>query len=281
MSSSTHPPVILITGCSSGFGRMVATEALSRGLRVIATARRPETIADLRTKGAETLSLDITSDQKTLENFASNAIKIHGQIDILVNNAGYLQIGAMEEVSPEQLRAVFETNFFGTVNITTAILPHFRERRTGLIVNISSVSAFSPFPGMGIYGTTKAALDSASKAWGKELAPFNVRSVSINPGRFRTSIGSVLKTPSREIDAYSELHKGLEWYRANAGKEPGDPQKAARKILDAITSNEELPARLVLGDNAILSLEADVQAQVKNMERWREFGKGTNVDPED
>ncbi|KAK1227334.1 hypothetical protein PQX77_009656 [Marasmius sp. AFHP31] len=261
MSSSTHPPVILITGCSSGFGRMVATEALARGLRVIATARRLEAIADLRTKGVETLFLDITSDQKTLENFASNAIKIHGQIDILVNNAGYLQIGAMEEVSPEQLRAVFETNFFGTVNFTSAFLPHFRERRTGLIVNISSVSAFSPFPGMGIYGTTKAALDSASKAWGKELAPFN--------------------TPSKQIDAYSELHEGLDWYRANAGKEPGDPRKAARKILDAITSNEELPARLVLGDNALLSLEADVQAQVKSMERWREFGKGTNVDSED
>ncbi|KAJ8081050.1 hypothetical protein PM082_017890 [Marasmius tenuissimus] len=272
------PPVILITGCSSGFGRLVAIEALDRGFRVIATARRLEAIGDLRERGAETLSLDITSDQRSLENFALEAIKVYGQVDILVNNAGYLQVGAMEEVSPEQFRAIFDTNFFGTVNLTTAFLPHFRGRRAGLIVNISSMAAYSAYPGMGVYGTTKAALDSASKAWGKELAPFNVRSISINPGRFRTSVASVSKTPSREIDAYSELHEGVQQYRANAGKEPGDPEKAARKILDVITSDKELPMRLALGEDALSRLDVDIEAQVKNMESWRDFGEGTNIE---
>ncbi|KAK1227339.1 hypothetical protein PQX77_009661 [Marasmius sp. AFHP31] len=256
--SKPHSPVILITGCSSGFGRLVAIEALDRGFRVIATARRLEAIGDLRERGAETLSLDVTSDQTSLESFALEAITVYGQVDILVNNAGYLQVGAMEEVSPEQFRAIFDTNFFGTVNLTTALLPHFRERRTGLIVNISSMAAYSAYPGMGVYGTTKAALDSAS--------------------RFRTSVASVLKTPSREIDAYSELHEGVQQYRANAGKEPGDPEKAARKILDVITSNKELPTRLALGEDALSRLDVDIEAQVKNMETWRDFGEGTNVE---
>ncbi|KAL0061813.1 hypothetical protein AAF712_011331 [Marasmius tenuissimus] len=276
--TDSHFPVILITGCSSGFGRLIAIEALGRGLRVIATARRLEAMADLRKRGAETLSLDITSDQKTLENFASEAIKVHGQVDILVNNAGYLQIGAMEEVSTEESRALFDTNFFGTINFTTTFLPHFRERRTGLIVNISSMAAYFAYPGAGVYSAAKAALDSVSKVWAKELAPFDIRSVSINPGLFRTSVASASKTPSRDIDAYSEIREGFKQYRANSGKEPGDPEKAVSKILDVITSNEELPARLPLGEDAVSLLDAEIQAEVKDMERWRDFGKGTNAE---
>ncbi|KAL0061814.1 hypothetical protein AAF712_011332 [Marasmius tenuissimus] len=173
---------------------------------------------------------------------------------------------------------MFDTNFFGTVNFTTAFLPHFRERKTGLIVNISSMSAYFPYPGAGVYGAAKAALDSASKVWTKELAPFNVRSISINPGQFRTSVGTAMKGPDREIDAYGEIHEDLKKYGANSGKEPGDPKKAARKILDVVTSKEELPARLALGEDAVSLLDAEIQAEMRDMERWREFGKGTNVE---
>ncbi|KAL0564359.1 hypothetical protein V5O48_017690 [Marasmius crinis-equi] len=278
MATTTDSPVILITGCSSGFGRQIAQEALRRGLRVIATARRLETLADLRGKGAEILSLDITIDQGSLRIFAEEAIKMFGQVDILVNNAGYFQGGAVEEVSPEQFRAQFETNLFGTVNVTNAFLPHFRERRAGLIANISSMGGYFAYPGSGVYGATKAALDYMSKAWAKELAPFNIRAVSINAGQFRTSMGYNMKVPSEQIDCYEESHAVLEDYRASCGEVPGDTGKAAKKILDFITSDGELPSRLALGEDAVALLDLEIEKEVKDMEKWREFGKGTNVD---
>ncbi|KAL0564358.1 hypothetical protein V5O48_017689 [Marasmius crinis-equi] len=276
--ASADSQVILITGCSSGFGRQITTEALGRGLRVIATARRLEAIDDLRAKGAKTLALDITADQASLQHFVGEAIKVFGHVDILVNNAGYLQSGAMEEVSPEELRGVFETNVFGTATFTNVFLPHFRERQTGLIVNISSMGGYFAYPGAGAYGATKAALDYISRMWAKELAPFNVRSVSINPGLFRTSGAAAMKSSSKEIDCYEEIHAGLKQYRANSGKEPGDVKKAAIKMLDFITSDQELPSRLALGEDAVALLDGEIQREVKDFETWGQFGKGTDVD---
>ncbi|KAL0564357.1 hypothetical protein V5O48_017688 [Marasmius crinis-equi] len=276
--ASVDSQVILITGCSSGFGRQIATEALGRGLRVIATARRLEAIDDLRAKGAKTLALDITAEQASLQHFAGEAIKVFGHVDILVNNAGYLQSGAMEEVSPEELRGVFETNVFGTATFTNVFLPHFRERRTGLIVNISSMGGYFAYPGAGAYGATKAALDYISRMWAKELAPFSVRSVSINPGQFRTSVATAMKGPSKEIDCYEEIHAGLNQYRANGGKEPGDVKKAAIKMLDFITSDQELPSRLALGEDAVALLDGEIRREVKDFEKWGQFGKGTDAD---
>ncbi|KAL0562688.1 hypothetical protein V5O48_019393, partial [Marasmius crinis-equi] len=119
-----------------------------------------------------------------------------------------------------------------------------------------------------------------SKIWTKELAPFNVRSISISAGQFRTSVATAMRYPSIEIDAYKGLHAVRDQYRANSGKEPGDTGKAVKKILDLVTSsvNEELPARVALGEDAVALLDADIQTQIKDMEKWREFGKGTNAD---
>ncbi|THU98260.1 short-chain oxidoreductase [Dendrothele bispora CBS 962.96] len=276
--ATSHPPVILITGCSSGLGRSIATEALSRGLRVIATARRLEAVSDLDKKGAKTLALDITAAQADLEKFAAKAIALFGRVDILVNNAGYYQFGAVEETSPEQMQSQFATNFFGVVNLTNAFLPHFRERKAGFIANIGSQSSYGPFPGAGVYGASKAAVDYISQVWAKELKEFNIRTVSIGPGLFRTSAATNMKFQSKELPCYEGLHKQRDMYLAYSGHEPGDPKKAAVKILDLVTSDKDLPGRLPIGDDAVALLDQTMQAEAKEFQAWKEFGKGTNHD---
>ncbi|KAF5372641.1 hypothetical protein D9758_005280 [Tetrapyrgos nigripes] len=271
-------PVILITGCSSGLGRSIATEALSRGLRVVATARRLEAISDLKEQGAKALALDITATQADLEQFAAKAIALFGQVDILVNNAGYYQFGAIEENSPEQIQAQFATNFFGLVNLTNTFLPHFRERKTGFIANIGSQSSYAAFPGAGIYGASKAAVDYVSQVWAKELKEFNIRTVSIGPGMFRTSAATNMIFQSKELSCYGGLHKQRDMYVAYGGNEPGDPKKAAAKILDLVTSDKDVPGRLPIGDDAVALLAQTMQAETKELEAWSEFGKGTNFD---
>ncbi|EEB97812.1 hypothetical protein MPER_02793, partial [Moniliophthora perniciosa FA553] len=142
---------------------------------VIATARKLEAIDDLRENGAKTLSLDVTASEGVLEGFVKEALGVFGQVDILVNNAGYLLGGAIEENTEEEIRAQFDTNFFSVINLTTKFLPHFRSRKTGTIVNISSQGAYLAVSGAGTYCASKAALDCISEVWAKELAPFGIR----------------------------------------------------------------------------------------------------------
>ncbi|KAF9265300.1 putative short-chain oxidoreductase [Marasmius fiardii PR-910] len=277
--TASNSLVVLITGCSSGIGRSIATEALSRGLRVIATARRPNSIDDLRAIGAQAMTLDVTASREELVQFAEQAVAIYGQVDVIINNAGYLQFGAVEEVSPEQLRAEFETNFFGAINLTNVFVPHFRARKTGTILNISSQAVFLGLPGSGAYTASKAALDAVSKVWAAELRPFNIRAASINLGLFRTSAAVNMQEQATEaclslipLPLFTYLSLGI------IGKEPGDPRKAAGKIIDLITKDKDLPVRLALGEDAVGACDLDIQTQARNMEEWREFGLGTNCD---
>ncbi|KAK7018229.1 hypothetical protein R3P38DRAFT_1295897 [Favolaschia claudopus] len=179
--------VVLITGCSTGFGKELAEAALCSGLRVIATARRPETMTSLSEKGAKTMRLDVTASTEVLRQFASDTIAIFGRVDYLINNAGFLQGGAVEENSHEENLAQLNTNFFGVINLTNAFLPDWRARKSGstTIVNISSQGSMICVPGAGIYCAGKAALDAISDTWARELASFDIRCVSIQPGSFR------------------------------------------------------------------------------------------------
>ncbi|KAF9265287.1 putative short-chain oxidoreductase [Marasmius fiardii PR-910] len=275
---TSDPLVVLITGCSSGIGRSIAMEALRRGLRVIATARRPNSIDDLRETGAQTMTLDVTASHEELVQFAERAIVVYGQVDVIVNNAGYVQFGAVEEVSPEQHRSQFETNYFGTVDLTNVFIPHFRARKTGTILNISSASVFLGVPGSGGYAASKAALDAVSKVWAAELRPFNIRVVSINLGSFRTAILTNMQYPTTDIDCYQKIHEVREKYRAMmTGKGPGDAPKAASKILDLLSNpSEDLPGCLALGDDAVAFLELGIRSHIRDMEVWRAFGTGTS-----
>ncbi|KAF9076973.1 hypothetical protein BDP27DRAFT_1203550, partial [Rhodocollybia butyracea] len=142
---------------------------------VIATARRLSAIEDLKDKGAQTFTLNVDDTPQELKSFAEKAIGAFGQIDILVNNAGWLLGGAIEENTPDEVKAQFDTNFFSVINITNAFLPHLRSRKTGTIVNISSQGSYLALAGAGIYSASKAALECITDTWAKELAPFNVR----------------------------------------------------------------------------------------------------------
>ncbi|KAJ6566469.1 hypothetical protein B0H19DRAFT_990325, partial [Mycena capillaripes] len=270
-------PVFLITGCSTGLGREIVIAALAKGFRVIATARRGGTLTELEDLGAKTLALDVTSTPAVLEQFATSAIAIYGQIDYLVNNAGFVQGGAVEEVSPKQALAQFDTNFFGLVNTTNAFLPHFRARRTGTLVNISSSGSCMGTPGAGFYNATKGAVDAISDTWAHELAEFGIRSISVQPGQFRTAVlqATNARFAEKSIEEYTSVHGIIDYFSKLAGQEPGDAAKAATNII-ALVTKPELPLRFVIGDDAVASLEAFYKARLAEMEAARELSTGTN-----
>ncbi|KAJ7103687.1 putative short-chain oxidoreductase [Mycena crocata] len=274
-------PVILITGCSTGFGRELSQVALERGFRVISTARRVETLADLKDKGAETLTLDVTASVHDLSAFAAKAWAIYGQIDFLVNNAGYILGGAIEEATPEEAMDQFNTNFFGLLTTTNAFLPYFRKRRAGVIVNISSQGGTLNISGAGIYCASKAAVDSLSDTWATELAEFGVKSISIQPGAFRTSVAASgsIRHGSNRIPEYEGSEKVFVEYNGASGTERGDPAKAAAKIIDLVTEpGRDLPLRLPLGEDVFESVQALNSRRAAELEKFKAWSVGTDFD---
>ncbi|KAF7342409.1 Short-chain dehydrogenase/reductase family protein [Mycena venus] len=270
-------PVFLITGCSTGLGREMALAALGKGFRVIATARRVETLSALRDLGAKIMTLDVTSSTTVLKEFAATAIAIYGQVDYLVNNAGFVQGGAVEEVSVEEALAQFNTNFFGLVNTTKAFLPYFRKRRTGTLVNISSQGSCLGTPGGGFYCASKAAVDTISDAWAHELAEFGVRSISVQPGAFRTEVLQSINArfAEKSIEGYTVAHGVIASLSKLAGKEPGDTAKAARNIIEVVT-RPDLPLRFVIGNDAVANVRAFYQARLIEIEATKEWGTDTD-----
>ncbi|KAF7367070.1 Short-chain dehydrogenase/reductase family protein [Mycena sanguinolenta] len=277
-SAPRSSPVILITGCSKGFGRELSALALDRGFRVIATARHVETLVTLKEQGAEILPLDVTAPPSTITAFAAIAWGIYGHIDFLINNAAYLQCGAIEENTLEETMIQFNTNVFGLLNTTNAFLPYFRARRAGMIVNISSQGGCVNMEGTGIYCASKAAVDSLSDTWARELAEFNVKCISIQvPGLFRTTVASTMRRGSRRIPGYTVADKVVVDYKAASGTEPGDPTKAMIKILDLITAEGiDLPLRFPLGDDAYENVKSFYLERLAEMEKFKVWSVGTN-----
>ncbi|KAJ7825509.1 hypothetical protein B0H14DRAFT_2368937 [Mycena olivaceomarginata] len=280
-------PVFLITGYSTGLGRELALAALSSGFRVIATARHLETLGDLEHRGARVLSLDVTSAAPDLATFAEKAIAVYGQVDYLVNNAGFAQSGAIEEVSPEEASAQFNTNGFGLVNRPYPIsrclgilrrvpLAHFRSRRTGTLVNFNSEATCTAIPGIGIYTATKAAVE-ISDTWAHELAQYGIRSISIQPSGFRTEFFNIAgsRPAAKTIEGYKIVHGTFSFMATEYARTvPGDPVKAARNIIAPVTK-PDLPLRFA---DAFANLKAFYQKRLEEMEAVRELSIGTNFD---
>nr|GAT46861.1 short-chain dehydrogenase/reductase family protein [Mycena chlorophos] len=272
--------VFLITGCSSGLGLEMAKAALQRGFRVIATARRVETLEALKEQGAVTLTLDVTASPQDLKILAKEAWNIYGQVDFLVNNAGYVQAGAFEENTPEEVQQQFQTNVFGVINLTNAFLPYLRKRRAGMIVNISSQGGSLNIAGAGVYCATKAAMDSFTDTWARELAEFTVRFISIQPGMFRTPVsGANIKRGSNHVSEYTVANTILKGYQAQTGTERGDPVAGATRIVDFVTQHyatPKLPLRLALGDDAWAALKEVREQQLVELDQWKEWSVGTD-----
>jgi NAD(P)-dependent dehydrogenase (short-subunit alcohol dehydrogenase family) len=185
----TQRPVVLITGCSSGIGLALAGEFAGRGCRIVATARKTEAIRSLESDTTAIMPLDIT-DRASIDRCVSSVMKQEGRIDILVNNAGYGLMGPIIETAPEEMRRQFETNVFGTLAMAQAVAPAMIERRSGRIVNISSVSGVLTSAFAGPYCASKAALNAVSDALRLELAPFGIRVITVQPGAIASNFGN-------------------------------------------------------------------------------------------
>ena len=239
-------PVWFITGCSKGFGKELAKLVLARGWRVVATARNPEQLKGIFATPQEravVLQLDVT-DQAQIAQAVEQAERKFGRIDVLVNNAGYGYLAAVEEGEDEQVRAMFETNFFGAVALTNAVLPGMRRRRSGRIVNVSSIGGLVSFGATGYYHATKYALEGLSESLAIELAPLGIKVMIVAPGPFRTEWAgqSLLESKSRIGDYDATAGKRRMQTHERNGKQEGDPVRGAEAIIAAVSS-ENPPLR--------------------------------------
>jgi NAD(P)-dependent dehydrogenase (short-subunit alcohol dehydrogenase family) len=261
----------MITGCSTGFGRELARQLLARGFRVVVTARDPATIRDLaeaHPKTALPLALDVTKKPE-IERAVLESGRTFGGIDVLVNNAGYGYYAPVEEGDEAAVRRMFETNFFGLVALTRAVLPSMRARKSGCIVNISSVGGLVAFPGSGYYAATKFAVEAVSEALSKEVAPLGIRVLLVEPGPFRTRFveNSQEEAGVRIPDYANSVGARRATVHASRGKQPGDPTKAAAAIIAAVESPSP-PLRLVLGAQALGHIRAKLSTLTQEIEAW-------------
>ncbi len=234
-----------ITGCSTGFGRRLTEKAHARGDRVVATARRVETLADLGTNDEGRilrLPLDVRKPEQ-ITAAVSKARESFGEIDILVNNAGYGYFAVQEEGSLDQIREMYDTNVFGLISMTQAVLPHMRERKSGAIINLSSIAGWIGSPSSGFYQSSKWAVEALSEALHHEVSSFGIRVVSIQPGLFGTQFATSARrqdaAENEENSPYDELR---ELWRGNFGSkvfnEIQDAELVVDEILSAADSNQ-------------------------------------------
>lgn len=272
-------PVWLITGCSTGFGRELAKLVLARGWRAVVTARDPSTLKELVDAHPETalaLQLDVT-DRKQIAQVVEASRERFGRIDALVNNAGYGYLAAIEEGEDEAVRAMFETNVFGLVDMTKAVLPVMREQRDGLVVNVSSIGGLTSFAATGYYHGTKYAVEGISESLALEVKPLGIDVMLVEPGPFRTNwAGPSIKQSAIRIDAY-EATAGERRRQTSerSGKQAGDPVRAAQAIIDAALSDTP-PLRLVLGKAALDLARQKLERLRTDFDTWESTTVGAD-----
>jgi NAD(P)-dependent dehydrogenase (short-subunit alcohol dehydrogenase family) len=287
--STTLPRVWFLTGSTSGFGYAIVKAALAHGDHVIATARntsKPE-LAELRALGATTLALDITSSDSAISSVAAQAFAIHGRIDILVNNAAYILEGGIEECSHEEILAQFNTNVFGQLAVCRAILPYMRAAKSGVVAFVGSIGGWGGMVNGGLYCSTKCTLLALAEALKLEVAHLGIDVTLIEPGYFRTNFlsGGHKVSPAKRIDdlkpVIEPVQKALLAYDR---KQPGDPEKGAKLIVEALTRSGRcsgrgtLPLRLLMGTDAVKYVTGVMDKQRKEMEEWMELTISTDHD---
>ncbi|WCT76151.1 oxidoreductase [Novosphingobium humi] len=279
--SNIPDKVWLITGCSSGFGRILAEMALARGDRVIATARRVEQIADLAAPHPDQvlrLALDVT-DPASIHAAMVQAEAAFGRIDVLVNNAGFGLVGAVEELEPREYRPMFDTNLFGLIEVTRAALPLMRRHGGGRIVNLSSVGGFTGRQGFGLYNASKFAVEGLSEALAEEVAPFGIKVIIVEPGAFRTSfLGRSIATGASRLAAYDATSGATrDFSAANDGAQTGDPRKGMAVLMQAVLA-EQPPLRLPLGRDALARIDRKLAGVAADLAAWRSLAEKTGHD---
>jgi len=261
--------VWFITGTSQGFGRELVRAALQRGDSVAAAfpAEKERLLA---------ASMDLR-DPKQISSVVDQAVGRFGRIDILVNNAGDGVTGAVEEATEKEIANVYDTNVFGLLRVTRAVLPHMRKQRSGHIVNLSSIGGLTGMPGWGIYNSTKFAVEGLSEALAAELAPLGIGVTIVEPGPFRTDFlgGSLVKTANVLPDYATTAGKTRASADERNRKQQGDPAAAADAIVQAVTSPEP-PLHLILGKFAYDRMDQKLNDFRREMEHWRDLTLGTD-----
>ena len=262
-----------ITGCSTGFGRELAIEVLKNGYSAIITARRLKDIEDIvkdYPEKALALELDVTIPDQ-IRRVVDKSIKHFGRIDVLVNNAGIGYFAAIEESEDDEVRKMFEINFFGLAKVIQDVLPFMRAQRSGHIINIASIGGLVGFPAVGFYNATKFAVDGLSESLAKETAALGIKVTIVAPSGFRTDwAGRSAKNSKIVIEDYvSTAHANQNTIRGYSGQQPGDPVRAAKAIVKVAESSEP-PLRLLLGKAALRGARAKLELLKKDIDAWEE-----------
>jgi NAD(P)-dependent dehydrogenase (short-subunit alcohol dehydrogenase family) len=272
-------PVWLITGCSTGFGRELAKLVLARGWRAVVTARDPAQVADIADGHGEralVLALDVTRREQIVS-VVAEAQRHFGRIDALVNNAGYGYLAAVEEGDDAEVRAMFETNVFGLIDMTKEVLPIMRAQGSGLVVNISSIGGLTSFAATGYYHATKYAVEGLSESLSIEMKPLGVDVLIVEPGPFRTNwAGPSIKQSATRIDAYEgTAGERRKQTAARSGNQAGDPMRGAQAIIDASLADNP-PLRLVLGKAALDLARGKLERLRGDFDAWESTTLGAD-----
>jgi NAD(P)-dependent dehydrogenase (short-subunit alcohol dehydrogenase family) len=272
--------VWLISGSGGGLGRDIAIAALAAGHRVVATARRVETLDDLRARYPDTLRvtpLDVTDEAACID-AVRVALDAFGQLDVLVNNAGYGQLAPFEQMSSADYRAQIETNLFGVVNLTRAAVGHMREGRSGRVINVSSVGGRIGMPGMSAYQSAKWAVGGLSEVLATELGALGVHVTAIEPGGMRTDWvrRAGADVPPLLADYEASVGPLRDMLSTYAGSEAGDPVRVAEVVL-RLAAHPRPPVRLLLGSDAVTYAGQAEQARRETDDRWIEISRSTDV----
>jgi NAD(P)-dependent dehydrogenase (short-subunit alcohol dehydrogenase family) len=273
--------VWFITGASKGFGWEIAKAALAGGDKVVATVRKNAAQLAARLGAGDqvlVVTLDVTNE-KAVQAGVQAAIDRFGRIDVVVNNAGYGLLGATEEASDAEVRKQYDTNVFGLLNVTRAVLPQLRKQASGHIINISSIFGYwNNVPGLGLYGSTKYAVEGISEGLAAELRPLGIRVTAVAPGLFRTEFTSTdsYQPSALVLDAYQETAGAV---RARIGQlhgnQPGDPAKLAAVILQ-LAASENPPLHLPIGGDAVKSLREKTAQITREVDEWESVSTATN-----
>ncbi|GAA3679729.1 MULTISPECIES: SDR family oxidoreductase [Acetobacter] len=275
----TQSNVWLVTGASKGLGLATVRHVLAQGFRVAATSRNAKRLQAEVGAGEDVfLPLDVTLTDEASIALAISQTKEHfGSIDVLVNNAGYAILGAMEEISDADVRANFDINVFGVMNMMRAVLPVMRAQGRGHIINIASISGSLGMASTAIYSATKAAVILLSESVAVEVADFGISVTALCPGGFRTDFldSSSVHHPEHAIPAYQGVHDAMERFAHLNGRQGGDPEKAAA-VMVALSQMKSAPTRLYIGSDALQGIDYKLHDIAQSVETFRALGESTN-----
>jgi NAD(P)-dependent dehydrogenase (short-subunit alcohol dehydrogenase family) len=270
---NNNQKVWFITGGNKGLGAAMVKEALADGYNVVASARNMESA--VKTLGTHPnlliVELDIVNEQQVTAAVAA-IMERFGRIDVLVNNAGYGLLGYFEEMSEDSIRKKIETNVFGTMKVTRAILPIMRAQGVGFVVVVSSTSGIKSVTGGSVYSASKFALEGWAEGMNLEMKPFGISFMLLEPGAFRTDFANAdasMQLPDLEVEAYEEQRKGLQKiFKDMNGNQAGDPAKLAKGLIKVVNS-EDPPVRLLISKGAIPAVEKYYKTRFAEFEKWQ------------